>query len=197
MKNTGMLRIVSNLCLLLIIGLVALSSFGTHALAAREPALKGRTGADNVALQIAVDQSSDVEAYMEALERAGAHGTFFFCSQCYVDNALLQQVKQRGHGVGYYTCAAHEGQETGMYIGGGYSVTVMSYDDGENMQQVCPSINLTKLKKLDDWTEVLSRRISGDMFLYIAADNDQEDFKKVVQIVLDKGYTILKVDEML
>ena len=197
MKGTDMLRVITNLLLLMIIGLVALASFGSHALAAQGPALKGRTGANNVALQIAVEQSSDVGAYMDELENVGAHGTFFFCSQCYVDNELIQQVKQRGHGVGYYTCAAHEKQETGMYIGGGYSVTVMSYESGENMQQVCPSINLAKLKTLQNWQDVLSRRISGDMFLYVAADNDQEDFKKVVQIVLDKGYTILKVDEML
>ncbi len=197
MKGTDMLRVITNLLLMMIIGLVALASFGSHALAVQGPALKGRTGANNVALQIAVDQSSDVEAYMDALESVGAYGTFFFCSQCYVDNALMQQVKQRGHGVGYYTCSAHENQETGMYIGGGYSVTVMSYETGETMQSVCPSINLTKLRTLQNWTDVLSRRISGDMFLYVAADNDQEDFKKVVQIVLDKGYTILKVDEML
>lgn len=197
MNNSGMLRAVSNICLVLIIGLVALSSFGSHTLAAQEPALKGRTGADNVALQIAVDQSSDVSAYMDALEGVGAYGTFFFCTQCYVDSALVQQVKQRGHGVGYYSCESHEGRETGMYIGGGYSVTVMSYDDGDSMQQVCPSINLTKLKRLKNWQEVLEGQISGDMFLYITADNDQPDFKKVVQIVLNKGYTILKVDEML
>ncbi len=197
MNNIRMLRIVSNLCLMMIIGLVALSSFGLHALAAREPALKGRTGADNIALQIAVDQSSDVEAYMDVLEKAGAHGTFFFCSQCLADSALIEEVMQRGHGVGSYTCAAHENRQTGMYIGGGYSVTVMSYKSGDGVRQVCPSINLTKLTKLDDWQEILSRQISGDMFLYTAADNDQDEFKKVVQIVLDKGYTILKVDEML
>ena len=197
MNNIRMLRIVSNLCLMMIIGLVALSSFGLHALAAREPALKGRTGADNIALQIAVDQSSDVEAYMDVLEKAGAHGTFFFCSQCLADSALIEEVMLRGHGVGSYTCAAHENRQTGMYIGGGYSVTVMSYKSGDSVRQVCPSINLTKLTKLDDWQEILSRQISGDMFLYTAADNDQDEFKKVVQIVLDKGYTILKVDEML
>ena len=197
MKGTDMLRVITNLFLVMIIGLVALASFGSHALAAQGPALKGRTGANNVALQIAVDQSSDVVAYMDALESVGAHGTFFFCSQCYVDHTLMLQVKQRGHGVGYYTCAAHENQETGMYIGGGYSITVMSYETGETLQQVCPSINLTKLRSLGNWQDVLSRRISGDMFLYVEADNDQEDFKKVVQIVLDKGYTILKVEEML
>ncbi len=197
MKGTDMLRVVTNMCLLVIIGLVALASFGSHALAAQGPALKGRTGADNVAIQIAVDQSSDVEAYMDILEQAGAHGTFFFCSLCNTDNALIQEVLRRGHGVGAYTCAAHENRQTGMYIGGGYSVTVMSYKSGETVRQVCPSIDLTKLTKLDDWQEVLSREISGDMFLYVAANNDQPDFKKVVQIVLDKGYTILKVDEML
>ncbi len=197
MNSSRMLRTVTNIILMMIIGLVALSSFGSHALAAREPALKGRTGADNVALQIAVDQSSDVEAYMDLLENAGARGTFFFCSQCYTDSAMIQEVIRRGHGVGSYTCSAHDKQQTGMYIGGGYSVTVMSYKSGDSVQQVCPSINLTKLKKLKNWHEVLSGQISGDMFLYIAADNDQEDFKKVVQIVLDKGYTILKVDEML
>ena len=84
-----------------------------------------------------------------------------------------------------------------MYIGGGFSVPVMSYEDSSGMLQVCPSINIAKLKKIENWPEILSSKISGDMFLFVAADNDHTEFKKVVQIVLDKGYTILKVEEML
>ena len=195
----GILRgLITNLCLLLIISLVYLATFGQHALrAAYEPALKGYTGTDNIGLQIAVNQSSDIEAYMETLEKMGVKGTFFFCAQCLKDDSLVQEVKQRGHGVGFYTCAAHEGADTEMYIGGGYSLPVMGYEEGDTLLKVCPSINLSKLKKMNNWMDVLSDHIRGDMFLYVVADNDQDDFKKVVQIVLDKGYTILKVDEML
>jgi len=199
MDNQGSLRITTNLCLLLIIGLVSLMTFGAHLLSdgAKIPALKGRTGADNIGMQIAVKPDTDVDAYMDTLEELGARGTFFFCEQYAMDEKQVKQVKQRGHGVGYYTCPAYDNQETGMYIGGGYSVPVMSYEAGDALMQVCPSINLTKLKKLDNWMEILGARISGDMFLYVTADNDQAEFKKIVQIVLDKGYTILKVDEML
>lgn len=200
MKKTEIIRaLTTNLCLLLIIFLVYAAAFGPlgQAVALQGPALKGRTGADNIALQIAVDQHSDLQAYMDALEKLGVRGTFFFCTQYQTDDRMIQEVKQRGHGVGYYSCAANDGTEAGMYIGGGYSVPVMSYEDNGDVREVCPSINLTKLKKLDNWPEVLDNSISGDMFIYLMADNDQDDFKKVVQIVLDKGYTILKVDEML
>jgi hypothetical protein len=71
-----------------------------------------------------------------------------------------------------------------MYIGGGYSVPVMSCEEGDGFKQVCPSINVDRLKKLANWTEVLSARLAGDMFLYIDGDNDQAVFKKIVQIVL-------------
>ncbi len=198
-KAEYMKALITNLCLLLIIGLVSLAAFGpleTPGLG-QGPALKGSTGEDNIALQIAVDQSSDIETYMDTLEKTGAHGTFFFCADSSANSTMIEEVRQRGHGVGYYNCAGDEGQEAEMYIGGGYSVPVMSYEDGDDMLQVCPSINLTKFKKLENWPQLLRNNISGDMFLYVAADNDQDDFKKVVQIVLDKGYTILKVDEML
>jgi hypothetical protein len=35
------------------------------------------------------------------------------------------------------------------------------------VHQPCP------LKRLDNWTDVLSARLAGDMFLYIDGDNDQ------------------------
>jgi hypothetical protein len=198
MNNQRSMGIFTNLCLLLIIGLVSLATFGVGLLSnSQEPALKGRTGANYVGLQIAVEPSTNVGAYMDTLETLGARGTFFFCVQQPADEKAIRQVKQRGHGVGYYTCDENQSQETGMYIGGGYSVPVMSYESGDALMKVCPSINLTKLKKLHNWLDVLSAQISGDMFLYVTADNDQEEFKKIVQIVLDKGYTILKVDEML
>jgi hypothetical protein len=198
MNNQGTTRILTNLCLLLIIGLVSLATFGTRLLSdAQGPALKGRMGAAGVGLQIAVEADTDVGAYMDTLEALSARGTFFFCDQCAADDEAISQVKQRGHGVGRYACAAHDGEEAGMYIGGGYSVPVMSYEDGDALLSVCPSINLAKLKKLDNWLTVLGDRLRGGMFLYVAADNDQAEFKKIVQIVLDKGYTILKVDEML
>ena len=200
MKKPEYLRaLVTNLCLILIIALVYAAAFGPQNLpkSVQGPAFKGRTGADNVALQIAVDQSSDLLAYMDTLEKLDARGTFFFCTQCVKDGAVVQEVRRRGHGVGYYLCAKHQGQGTDLYIGGGFSVPVMSYEDSTGMLKVCPSINLTKLKKMDNWPDVLRNKINGDMFLFVDANNDHEEFKKVVQIVLDKGYTILKVEEML
>jgi hypothetical protein len=198
MNNKGPLNIFTNLGLLLIIGLVSLGTFGAHLLLDKEqPALKGRTGADAVGLQIGVMAATDVDAYMDALEELGVRGTFFFrAPDASSVDTLAAEVKQRGHGVGYYD-AADVGSEAGMYIGGGYSVPVMSYEAGGAMEQVCPSINVARLKRVDDWPDVLSARLAGDMFLYIAGDNDQAGLKKIVQIVLDKGYTILKVDEML
>ncbi len=78
-------------------------------------------------MQIAVTASTDVGAYMNALEKLGVRGTFFFRSPDAADDASAVEVKQRGHGVGYYD-AADDDSEAGMYIGGGYSVPVMSYE---------------------------------------------------------------------
>ena len=197
MNGREAVGLFSNLCLLLIIGLVSLGTFGAHLLQDQsQPALKGRTGEDAVGLQIAVAAITDLDAYMDALEQAGVRGTFFFRLAGASADELAEKAERRGHGVGYYG-ADDGGAPVGLYIGGGYSVPVMRYEEGGALKQVCPSINLTRLKRLDDWPDVLSARLAGDMFLYIDGDNDQAALKKIVQIVLDKGYTIMKVDEML
>lgn len=192
-----MRSVVTNLGLLLIIALVYAASFG-FATPAQGLALRGDTGGSNVALQITVTRDSDVAAYMDALERAGVRGTFFFCEQCAADSGgVISEVRARGHGVGWYVCEAHEGDETHLYIGNGYSVPVMSCDDGRSQRQIGPSIDFEKLKTQDGWPQVLQDSVYKDMFIRIDADNEISEFEKVVQIVRGKGYTILKVEEML
>lgn len=193
MKRT----LITNLFLILIMGLTYVASFG-FASPSEGLALKGCTGENNVALQITVDENSDVEAYMDELEQMGVYGTFFFCEQCYKDNGeKISEVLSRGHGVGFYICEKHEGKDTDMYIGNGYSVPVMSYDDGSALRHIGPSIDFAKLKTHAVWHQILRENIYGDMFIRIDADNEFDDFEKVVQIIRDKGYTILKVEEML
>ena len=153
--------------------------------------LKGCTGKNNIALQITVDDYSDVEAYMDTLERLGAYGTFFFCEQCdNANGATINEVLSRGHGVGFYVCNTHEGRETDMYIGNGYSVPVMSCGDGSQMRRIGPSIDFEKLRSHKIWQQILQDSIQRDMFIRIKADNEYEDFEKVVQIIRDKGYRI-------
>ncbi len=189
--------LVTNAVLVLIMGLVYVTSFG-FARPVQGFALKGITGGSNVGLQIAVSADSDVAAYMDAMERMGVEGTFFFCEQCIKNNDdIIDEVVERGYSAGYYVCTAHEGTESDMYIGNGYSVPVMSYDNGSGLRHIGPSIDFEKLKKQKNWQQVLRDSIFGDMFIRIEADNEMMDFEKVVQIVRDKGYTILKVEEML
>jgi hypothetical protein len=189
--------LVTNVCLVLIMGIVYTASFG-FARPAQGLALKGCTGGSNVGLQITVTQNSDIDAYLGAMERMGVSGTFFFCEQCSKNSGdIVDVVLARGHSVGYYVCVRHDGKETDMYIGNGYSVPVMSYDSGSGMRHIGPSIDFQKLRTHEDWQQVLQDSIFGDMFIRIEADNDVIDFEKVVQIVRDKGYTILKVEEML
>ncbi len=189
--------LITNIFLVLIMGLTYVASFG-FALPSQGLALKGCTGENNVALQITVDENSNVEAYMDELEQMGVYGTFFFCEQCYKDNgAVINEVLSRGHGVGFYICEDHDGKETDMYIGNGYSVPVMSYDDGSALRHIGPSIDFAKLKSHALWQQLLQDSIYRDMFIRIDADNEFEEFEKVVQIIRDKGYTILKVEEML
>jgi len=178
-------------------GLTYMASFG-FALPSQGLVLKGCTGKNNIALQITVDDYSDVEAYMDTLERLGAYGTFFFCEQCdNANGATINEVLSRGHGVGFYVCNTHQGSETDMYIGNGYSVPVMSCGDGSQMRRIGPSIDFEKLRLHKIWRQILQDSIQRDMFIRIKADNEYEDFEKVVQIIRDKGYTILKVEEML
>lgn len=189
--------LVTNIFLVLIMGLVYVASFG-FAQPTQGLALKGCTGGSNVGLQLTVTQDSDVAAYMDAMDRMGVQGTFFFCEQCIKDNdAMVRSVLARGYSVGYYVCAEHNGVDSDMYIGNGYSVPVMSYESGSGVRQIGPSIDFEKLKKNDDWQQVFRDSIFGDMFIRIEANNEMTEFEKVVQIVRDKGYTILKVEEML
>lgn len=188
--------IVTDVCLVLIIICVYLAAFTPigSAIFTGGPVLKGNTGQSNVALQIAVDEKSDIEAYLNTLDEYGVKGTFFFNeSLLKEDSQQLRDVLERGHGVGYFSGDQH----SKMYIGGGYSVPVMSYAEGSAARKVSPSIDLTKLKEKDDWQQTFYASITKDMFIYLSADNNFSDFEKIVQIVLDKGYTIIKMEEML
>ena len=190
--------LVTNICLAIIIILVYITAFVPFGgmMQGTGPALKGNTGKDVIGLQIVVDEQTDVTAYLDTLDQYGVKGTFFFQEQQAEKlEPLLLRVIERGHGVGYYI--NERTRAALLYIGGGYSIPVMSYDEGDGVHTVCPSIDVSKLSLSDDWTAVLADALAGDMFIYIRADNNFSDFEKVVQIVLDKGYTILKVNEML
>jgi len=192
--------LITNIGLALIIAFVCFSVFMpiNPAPLSRGPLMKGSTGGDNVALQISVSDSSGVEPYLDILDRYGVTATFFFPEQYGSDKSyLLQMVNERGSGVGFYPWKENDEQRLVLYIGGGYTIPVMNYKSGSQILQVSPSIDVDKLKEAGDWQRVLNENLEGDMFIYISADNDIDDFEKTVQIVLNKGYTILKMDEML
>lgn len=192
--------LVTNVGLMLIVAFVYFATFmPMHpAPLSRGPLMKGNTGGDNIALQISVNGSSDVESYLDILDRYGVTATFFFPEQYSGEkHYLLKTVADRGGGVGFYECKEDDSQKLVMYIGGGYTIPVMNYRSGNKILQVSPSIDIDKLKEAGDWQRVLNANLLGDMFIYISADNDLGDFEKTVQIVLNKGYTILKMDEML
>ena len=189
--------LITNVGIALIIGFVYILAFMPFGGLSGGPVFKGNTGSSNVAMQIVVDEKSDVNAYMDMLEDFGAFGTFFFPEPCYQDqDELIQAVLKRGHSVGYYVYKDDDAQ-FGLYLGGGYSVPVMNYMAGNELIQVCPSIDMTVLENTDEWQKVFSETALDDLFIHVDADNNFEEFEKIVQIVRNKGYTILKVNEML
>ena len=197
-RNSVKKTVLTNICLMLIIVLVYITAFvpfGTL-MQGTGPALKGNTGQDVIGLQIVVDEKTDVAAYLNMLDEYGVKGTFFFREREVEPlQPVLLQVIEQGHGVGYYI--NERTRAALLYIGGGYSIPVMSWDEGDSVRTVCPSIDISKMSLSDDWTAMLADALAGDMFIYIRADNNFGDFEKIVQIVLNKGYTILKVNEML
>ena len=90
----------------------------------------------------------------------------------------MERVKERGNGVGYYVAADNDGQKLMLYLGGGFSVPVMSYEFGSRVLQVSPSIDVCKLKDTGDWQKKLNEKLKGDMFIYTDADNNLADFEK-------------------
>ncbi|MGI5849225.1 MAG: hypothetical protein ACOX8Q_04020 [Christensenellales bacterium] len=197
-KSSLRRALLTNICLILIILFVYFTAFMPFKLTLQGPFLKGNTGQKNIALQIGVNVSSDIRSYINVLDTFGVKGTFFFSELSFNEKPQeIQHVIKKGHGIGYYISKNNDRQRLTLYIGGGYSIPVMSYVEGSNVLQVCPSIDIAKLKSIDDWQQVLNDNIINDMFIYINADNNFEDLKNVVQIVLNKGYTILKINEML
>ena len=193
-KSSVKKTLITNACLMLIVAGVYLMAFWPFGELLRGPAMKGNTGQDNVGLQIAVSEQSDVAAYMDWLDARGETATFFFNDQRQEAAQKALMVLKRGHGIGTYTCDEDKGS---MYVGAGYSVPVMSYAQSGGAVQVGTSIDVAKMQSRADWEDTLCASLSRDMFLLIQADNDFDDFEKIVQIVRDKGYTILKIDEML
>jgi hypothetical protein len=192
--------LVTNIGLVLTIAFVYFAAFMPiyPAPFTRGPLMKGNTGGDNIALQISVDDSSDISSYLDMLDRFGIKATFFFPEQYYSNGSyLVKQVAERGSEVGFYPSTEDNSQRLVLYIGGGYSIPVMNYVSGDKVFQVSPSIDIDKLRESGDWQRVLNENLAGDMFVYASANNDFGDFEKIVQIVLNKGYTILKMDEML
>ena len=119
---------------------------------------------------------------------------FFWAQQTEGMAPVLREVMERDHGIGYISGST---RSAALYIGGGYSIPVMNCSEDDGVQEVCPSLDVSKLCLSSGWPDALADALTGDMFIYIRADNNFSDFEKVVQIVLDKGYTILKVNEML
>lgn len=187
---------VINCCICAIIVFVYFASFGGLWHTANAPVMKGCTGEDNIALQIMVDSKSDIDSYIDVLERANAKGTFFFCTLCQQDDMAIEAVRKKGHGVGYYVCDKHTQSDKGMYVGGGHTIPVMQYKESGNVRLVAPSIDLRVLTRNKDWPKLFEQSLRKDMFVGIFANNICE-FEKAVQIVSDKGYTILKINEML
>lgn len=197
-KSSLKKTLVTNACLAVIIILVYIATFAPLGgmVKSTTPALKGNTGENVVGLQIIVENSTDIGAYLEVLDRYDIKATFFFEEQePDAQTPLLQEVMKWGHGVGYYI--TEKTRTSALYIGGGFSIPVMSYAEGEVLREVCPSIDISKMFQSGDWAASLADVLTGDMFICIHADNNFDEFEKVVQIVLDKGYTILKVNEML
>jgi len=79
-KSSLKKTIITNMCLLVIIAFVYISAFTPFnpSLLAQGPVLKGNTGEKNIALQIAVEDSSDMDTYFQRLDMLGVKGTFFF-----------------------------------------------------------------------------------------------------------------------
>jgi hypothetical protein len=194
-KSSLKKTLVTNISLAAIIVFVYFAAF-TPFDVIRGPVMKGSTNGNNVALQIAVDDGSLIVPYMEMLDDFGVKATFFFSEQLYSRNDIIKQVLESGNGIGFIG-SRDTGKRLVLYIGGGYSIPVMEYVSGKSVLRVSPSIDVEKLKAKGNWQQVLSENLSGDMFIYTSADDEMSDFQKVVQIVLNKGYTILKMDEML
>lgn len=187
--------LVTNISLAAIIVFVYFMAFAPFGLV-RGPVMKGSTNGRNIAIQIAVSDDSLIEPCMDMLDRFGVKATFFFSEQLYNRNDLVGKVTERGNGIGY--CGNREtGQRLVLYIGAGYSIPVMDYVSKNTVVRVSSSIDVEKLKMKGDWQQTLKDNLSGDMFIYAAASGDLGDLEKVVQIVMNKGYTILKMDEML
>lgn len=200
-RESGIKRLlVSNIGVLLIIVFVFLCAFTPFDLSFLNigPAMKGNTHGSNVALQLSVNYDSDVAKYIEILKEEGVIATFFFPEQYYLENSgVLKKVINSGNGAGYYVSGIRGNDKLSFYLGGGVSIPVMSYISGNGARQVCPSIDLSKLNAYYDWKQVLEEKLKADMFINVDADNNYEELKKIVQIIRDKGYTILKMDQML
>ncbi len=194
-KSSLKKTLVTNISLAVIIVFVYFAAFMPFDVI-RGPVMKGSTNGDNVALQIAVEDGSLIEPYMDMLDDYGIKATFFFSEQLYNRNDIIKQVIDSGNGIGFIG-SRETGKRLVLYIGGGYSIPVMEYVSGKSVMRVSPSIDVEKLKDKDNWQQILSDNLSGDMFIYTSAKGGSSDFEKVVQIVLNKGYTILKMDEML
>jgi hypothetical protein len=191
---------VTNIAILFIIAFVFLCAFTPVDLAflSAGPVMRGNTNGNNIALQLSADGESDIPAYMDELDSLGIKATFFFPENFYIGNsAMLEKIIGRGNGVGYYVNRESADERLAYYLGSGVNVPVMSYISGSSTIEVSPSIDVSKLKKADGWQRVLKDNLAGDMFVYTDADNNLDELKKIVQIVRNKGYTILKMDDML
>jgi len=185
LKNT----LILDLCILAVIAAVSLAAFWLPGVDTGGPALRGNTDANGIGLQIAATGEEDTARYLDALDEIGAKATFFFPEETQPDDAMAL-VRSRGHGVGTRG-------ENGMYIGGGASVPVMSYRSGSGIRQVAPSIDTTKMFVHSEGAQQFASSLHRGMFVYVDAADDFADFQKIVQIAVDKGYTMLKIDEML
>lgn len=168
--------VITDICLAVIIMMVYFAAFIGVKLLSDKPALRGSTAENQVGLQIAIDVQSDVEKYIKILEKYEISATFFFDT----NSEVMQELSQQGHSVGFL----HERD----------ALPVMSYDGGSKM--ISTSIDLDHLINSSGWEKLLEAKVAAGMLMFITADNNFSEFEKIVQIVLNKGYTIVKMEEM-
>lgn len=168
--------LVTDTLLIVIILMVYFTAFIGGMLLPGRPVFRGSAEGDMVGLQIAVGKGSNVEEYIAVLKKYEISATFFFENS----GAHMKELIGEEHSTGYL----HSTE----------AMPVMSYSGGSEV--ISTSIDLDKLRAKQEWEGLLEEKVACGMLLFVSADNNLYDFEKIVQIILDKGYTIVRMEEM-
>jgi hypothetical protein len=195
--------VVTNIFILLVILMVGILSFhkdvqGMISRAVKTPVFTLQSGSNSVGLEIAIGEGADFERCAAILKEQNADASIFISPSLYKDHGdYFEKADETGLFGGYYESS--EQDEDMDMVAADDSVVLKddAWDTGvfapRRRPELCWTMDANKAFETMDLKSISEKIYDGCIILY-RYENDDEQLKKLIRIIREKGYNITEVN---